>query len=187
MNRSTKIIAIVLGLIVFVFLGFYFLKANTKKLSPEETITFSKDDLQIEVYYNRPSKKDRVIFGELVPYNEVWRTGANEATTFETNKDIEIEGKVLKAGKYTLWTIPNTTSWQVIFNDQMYSWGVNFSDGKASRIEKFDVLTAEVPISKNLKTMEQFSIYFNEQFDTINMFLAWDNIVVPLSLKPVSN
>ena len=123
----------------------------------------------------------------LAPVGKVWRTGANEATTFETNKDLEIEGEILKAGKYTLWTIPNKTSWQVIFNDQMYGWGVSFSDGKAAREAEYDVLTAEVPIAKNLKTMEQFSIYFNEQLNTVNMFLAWDNVVVPLSLKPVSN
>jgi hypothetical protein len=186
MNRTTKIIVILIGVLVLAAVGFYVLKTSTKKHSPEETIIFTKEDLKIEVYYNRPYKKGRKIFGELVPYNEVWRTGANEATTFETNQDLEIENKILKAGKYTLWTIPDATSWKVIFNDQMYNWGVNFSDGKASRVESFDVLTTEVPISKNLKTIEQFSIYFNEGLNTINMFLAWDNTVVPLTLKPVS-
>lgn len=188
MSKTLKIILIIIsGLVIISIAGFYFLKTNTKKLSPEDTLIFEKENLKIEVFYNRPFKKGRKIFGELVPYNEVWRTGANEATTFKTNKDLLIEGSKLKAGKYTLWTIPKKTSWQVIFNEKMYNWGVNFSDGKASKVEKFDALKVEVPISKNLKTIEQFSIYFDEQFGTINMFLAWDNIVVPLSLKTVEN
>lgn len=163
------------------------MKTNTKKHSPEDFVIFEQDSLKIEVFYNRPYKKEREIFGKLVPYGEVWRTGANEASTFKTNQDLLVEGSILKAGKYSLWTIPDKTSWQVIFNDKMYNWGVNFSDGKASRVEEFDALKVEVPISKNLKTIEQFSIYFDEQFGTIHMFLAWDSIVVPLSLEATEN
>ncbi len=186
MPKALKItFFIVAGLVIVVIAGFYIMKANTKKHSPEDSVVFEQDSLNIEVFYNRPYKKGRDVFGNLVKYGEVWRTGANEATTFKTNRDIMIEGSLLKAGKYTLWTIPNETSWVVIFNDKMYNWGVNFSDGKASRIKEFDALKVEVPVSKNLKTIEQFSIYFDEQFGDINMFLAWDDIVVPLSIKPV--
>jgi hypothetical protein len=188
MSKALKISLLIIStLVILGITGFYIIKTNTKKYSPEDTVTFKQDSLKIEVFYNRPFKKDREVFGNLVPYGKVWRTGANEATTFKTNKDLMIEGSTLKAGKYTLWTIPNKTSWQIIFNDKMYNWGVNFSNGEASRVEKFDALKVEVPISKNLKTIEQFSIYFDEQFGTVNMFLAWDNIVVPLSLKPVKN
>ncbi|RRO14364.1 DUF2911 domain-containing protein [Flavobacteriaceae bacterium 14752] len=185
MPKALKItFFIAAGLVIIAIAGFYIMKANTKKHSPEDSVVFKQDSLNIEVFYNRPYKKGREIFGELVPYNEVWRTGANEATTFKTNQDIMVEGSILKAGKYTLWTIPNETSWVVIFNDKMYNWGVNFSDGKASRIKEFDALKVEVPVSKNLKTIDQFSIYFDEQFGDINMFLAWDDIVVPISIKP---
>lgn len=184
MPKALKIVFLILAGLTIVFIsGYYILKTNTKKHSPEEIVIFEQDSLKIEVYYNRPSKKRRKIFGELVPYGEVWRTGANEATTFKTNQDLTIEGSTLKAGKYSLWTIPKKTSWVIIFNEKMYNWGVNFSDGKASHIEEFDALRVEVPISKNLKTVEQFSIYFNEQFGTIHMFLAWDDIVVPVSLN----
>ena len=174
---------ILAGLIIIAIAGFYIMKTNTKKHSPEDTVVYEQDSLKIEVFYNKPFKKGRKIFGKLIPYGEVWRTGANEATTFKTNQDLKIEGSELKAGKYTLWTIPKETSWVIIFNENMYSWGVNFSDGKASRVEKFDALKVEVPISKNLKSIEQFSIYFDEQFGSINMFLAWDDIVVPVSIK----
>jgi hypothetical protein len=66
-----------------------------------------------------------VIFGGLVPYGEVWRTGANEATTFTTNQDLLVDGSFLAAGKYTLWTIPGPESWKVIFNSKMYPWGID--------------------------------------------------------------
>lgn len=184
MPKALKIAFLIIAGLVIVFIaGFYILKSNTKKYSPEELVIFEQDSLRLEVFYNRPYKKDRDIFGNLVPYNEVWRTGANEATTFKTNQDLTIEGSKLEAGKYTLWTIPGKTSWVVIFNDKMYNWGVNFSDGKASYLKEFDALRVEVPISKNLKSVEQFSIYFHEQFGTIHMFLAWDDIVVPVSLN----
>lgn len=184
-KKQRKILGIILAVVALCIGSLYILKVNTKKLSPEEIVVFEQDSLKIEVFYNRPFKKGRNIFGELVPYGQVWRTGANEATTFETNVDLNIEGSTLSAGKYTLWTIPNKTSWQIIFNEKMYNWGVKFSDGKASRNEEYDALKIEVPISRNLKIIEQFSIYFDEQFGTINMFIAWDDIVVPLSLKPI--
>ncbi len=188
MQKALKIgFLTVAGLVIAIIAGFYIIKASTKKHSPEDTVIYEQDSLKIEVYYNRPFKKGRKIFGELVPYGEVWRTGANEATTFKTNQDLKIDGSILEAGKYTLWTIPNETSWVIIFNDKMYNWGVNFSDGKASRVESFDVLKVEVPISKNLKTLEQFTIYFDEQFGSVNMFLAWDDIVVPLTIEPTGS
>lgn len=187
MPKALKIGFLVITVLVIVLIaGFFIMKANTKKHSPEDTVIYEHDSLKIEVFYNRPYKKGRDLFGSLVPYGEVWRTGANEATTFKTNQDIAIEGSTLKAGKYSLWTIPGETSWIIVFNENMYSWGVNFSDGKASRVEKFDALKVEVPISKNLKKLEQFTIYFDEQFGSINMFLAWDGIVVPVSIRPIN-
>src|SRR5918993_962472 len=70
-----------------------------KSFSPEEEVLYTDGDLTVKVFYNRPSKKERDIYGGLVPYGKVWRTGANEATTFETSKDLLIEGSVLKKGK----------------------------------------------------------------------------------------
>src|SRR6056297_2810384 len=101
-------------LIVAIMVPYFIFKTNTKSYSPEDTVTYQKDDLTLEVFYNRPYKKDRQIFGGLVPYGEVWRTGANEATTFFTSKDILVDGSLLPAGEYTLWTIPMESSWKVI-------------------------------------------------------------------------
>ena len=175
----------ILGLLIVsmaIMLPYFIFKMNTKSYSPEDTITFEKAGLRLEVFYNRPYKKNRNIFGGLVPYNEVWRTGANEATTFETNKDILVDGSLLKAGKYTLWTTPGKKSWKVIFNSKMYPWGIT-ADKLPSRQAEFDVLTIEVPVNHLQEVVEQFTIDFDEEFEMINLNLLWDQtlIKVPIS------
>ncbi len=175
------------GLIVFSLLFMFvigpILKSQTKKHSPEKHITFAKDDLDLKVFYCSPSKKGRTIFGELVPYDEVWRTGANEASTFSTNKDLIIDGKELPKGTYTLWTIPGESTWQVIFNSEMYEWGVIYTDQSASREPEFDVLVATVPSSKSLTVTENFTISFSDIGTDTLMILAWDQVVVPVLLQ----
>jgi len=159
------------------------IKSQTKKHSPEKHITFEEDDLELTVFYCSPSKKGRVIFGGLVPYNEVWRTGANEASTFTTNKDLKVAEEILPKGNYTLWTIPSETTWQVIFNSKMYDWGVKFTDQTPSREPEFDVVVATVPSSKSLTTMEDFTISFSDIGDDTLLILAWDQVVVPVLLQ----
>jgi len=188
MSKLTKLLLRIGGAVIGIFLLFYFIvgpimKGATKKHSPEQTITYSQNGVELETFYCSPAKKDRVIFGELVPYGEVWRTGANEATTFETNKDLLIDGQILQAGKYTLWTIPNENSWQVIFNAQMYGWGVKFTDQSPSRDPDSDVLTMEVLVSKGLTVHENFEISFTKITPkNILMMLAWDQTVVPVQM-----
>ncbi len=185
MSKLLKIVVIiVLGLVIIVFSGIYFVKQNTKKHSPEQTITHTVKDATFTVYYNQPYKNNRVIFGDLVPYGEVWRTGANEATTFTSDKDISVDGTTLEAGTYTLWTIPNPESWKVIFNSKAYSWGVHM-DGTPTREIEFDVLTVEVPTQPLLNIVEQFSIYFENANDFTILYLAWDRtaIAVPIKVK----
>lgn len=180
MNKVLKWVLIVLvALIVIGFAGFQYLTYQTKQASPEDTVAYSEGGLEMEVYYNRPSKKDRVIFGELVPYGEVWRTGANEATTFETNQDLTINGKTLPAGKYTLWTIPGQQSWEVIFNSKMYGWGVNFN-AQASREAEHDVLSVEVPVENLGSPVELFTIAFEAG---PALTLSWDQTKVSVPLQ----
>src|SRR5690606_7918853 len=116
----------------------------TKSFSPEDEVVFTADNLTVKVFYNRPSKKGREIFGGLVPYGQVWRTGANEATTFDTNRDLNFKGKVLRAGKYSLWTIPRENAWTIIFNSEHGQWGLN-KQGQPNRDPKLDVLQVDVP------------------------------------------
>ncbi len=189
MNKAVKIILWVIGTIAVLALLFFFvigpiLKKNTKKHSPEQNITYTQNDLQIDLFYCSPSKKDRVIFGELVPYGEVWRTGANEASTFTTNKDLLIDGKTLPAGKYSLWTIPDKENWKVIFNDKMYGWGVRFQDSKAMREAEFDTLVADAAVSESLTLHENFQISVVEaENNTMVLIFAWDRTVAALPMQ----
>lgn len=155
---------------------------KTKSFSPEDKAVYADGDLEITVLYNRPYKKERVIFGELVPYDKVWRTGANEATTFETSKDLKINGKTLKAGKYSLWTNPKKDMWTVIFNEEYGQWGIN-SKGEANRQPQRDVLSVDINAVEQEKVFEQFTITFEKTADDIEMVFAWDKTVaaVPIS------
>lgn len=180
-SRRFSIKIIIAVIVIFVTSGLLWRYA-TKAHSPEDTSIFSEDSLTMEVVYNRPYKKGRAIFGELVPYGEVWRTGANEATTFSTNKDILVDGSPLQKGKYTLWTIPMQDSWKVIFNSKMYPWGINL-EKKAARDPNFDVLVIEVPVNQVQDTLEQFSIYFEKVNDLVLFNLAWDDTKVSLPIK----
>lgn len=167
-------IAVIAAIVAFI--GFMQRK-NTKSFSPEEEIVFQQGDLTIKVFYNRPSKKGRVIFGGLVPYNTVWRTGANEATTFETNQDLRMEGDVLPEGKYSLWTIPRETTWTIIFNSEYGQWGVN-SEGAPNRDPALDVLKVDVHALQQEQVFEQFTIAFEKAGEDAEMVLMWDKTVV---------
>jgi len=153
-----------------------------KRLSPKDTVEFKLNDLKLEVFYNRPYKKDREIFGALIPFNQVWRTGANEATTFETNKPLELNGIQLAARKYTLWTVPKDSTWRVIFNSKQYSWGVN-AEMKPMWDPNYDVINIEVPVQKLGNTVEQFTISFDNSTDNLFITMAWDDVKVAVPLK----
>lgn len=181
MKKILKWTGIVVGVLaVVLFAAFKYLQANTKKASPEVTVEYKKNDTKISVFYCSPSKKGRDIFGGLIPYGTVWRTGANEATTFTTAKDLTIGGKTLPAGKYTLWTIPNKDRWTVIFNSKMYDWGVSLG-GVASRDAAADVLQVEVSSETLSAVQEQFQISFDEAVPA--MVLAWDKTKVAVPFK----
>ena len=150
---------------------------KTKSHSPEECLNFTQDGLDINVFYNRPYKKGRDIFGGLVPFGKVWRTGANEATTFDTNRDLKFESKTLKAGKYSLWTIPGEETWTVIFNSESGQWGVNFK-GEANRNPALDVLSIDVHAVQQDRQFEQFTISFEEMDGEAEMVLLWDKTLI---------
>lgn len=163
---------------VLAFIRFYY----TKSFSPEANTEFSQNGVRIYVFYNRPYKKERLIFGDekdeaLVPYNKVWRTGANEATVFETNKDLLIKGQKLNTGSYSLWTIPGEQNWKIIFNSESGQWGVDFN-GESNRNPANDVVTVEVPALTQDKEFEQFTISVEGVGEDIELILLWDKTVV---------
>ncbi|MDO9373893.1 MAG: DUF2911 domain-containing protein [Bacteroidota bacterium] len=97
----------------------------TRPSPPAKASGTSAKGATIAIDYSQPSVKGRMIGKEIAPYGEVWRTGANEATTFEVNKDVTINGKSLKAGKYGLYSIPGENEWTIIFNKKNNLWGSN--------------------------------------------------------------
>tara|TARA_R110002012_G_scaffold319389_1_gene539602 strand:- start:11290 stop:11856 length:567 start_codon:yes stop_codon:yes gene_type:complete len=184
MNRVFKWFLGCLFLIaISLFLYSYFVDGSllAPRKSPIDNVSFAKNDLHLDIVYNRPSKRGREIFGGLVPYKQVWRTGANEATTFKTSKPLKINNDSLPAGKYTLWTIPNDSTWQVMFNSKQYAWGVD-TEMKPMRESEFDVITISVPVEGTGITVEQFTIGFDNALDHLSLTMVWDEtkIAVPL-------
>ncbi len=167
-------------LVVILFVAFQVLKSKTKSSSPEVKQTYSVGASKIDLFYCSPSKKGREIFGGIIKYGEVWRTGANEPTTFTTDKNLVIEGKKLPAGKYSLWTIPQKDSWTVIFNNKIPIWG-DGTDGKAARNDKTDVLQVTVPVENLTTSQEKLSIDANNNALTI----SWDmtKVSVPIVVE----
>jgi len=184
MNKFLKGLIFVLLLVAACIFLFSYIYGDIlrKPLSPKDTVEFKLNDLELEVFYNRPSKRDRDIFGGLVAYNKVWRTGANEATTFETNEPLKIGNDYLTAGKYTLWTVPGEESWLVIFNSKQYPWGVNDAM-QPMRDPKFDAIKIEVPVQKIPNIVEQFTIAFDNSTDNLSLTMAWDNVKIAVPLK----
>lgn len=175
---------IALGLLIYsVFVENIF----APRLSPKDTAKITLNDLDLKVEYNRPSKRDREIFGALVPFDKVWRTGANEATTFQTNKDLMIDGMLLKKGKYTLWTVPMKNSWKVMFNSKDYKWGVN-EKMEPMWDPNFDVIELEVPKQDIDETVEKFTIAFDNKTGNLKLTMAWDQtlIEIPVAVYPNS-
>ncbi len=144
-------------------------KAN--RASPPATATASMGDLKMN--YSQPAVKGRDIFGGLIPYDKVWRTGANEATTFEVNKDVMVEGKALPAGKYGLYTIPGENEWTIIFNKVSDQWGTNYDESK-------DALRVKVKPEKADKMHERFTI---ETSNKGEVSLLWDETKVDFQVK----
>ncbi len=179
---------IIAGVIIVLIGGvlFYYMSIYTKSFSPEANVVFENGDLKVHIFYNRPNKKGRVIFAKdgLVPFGKVWRTGANEATVFGTNKDLDFGGKSLPKGKYSLWTIPNEQTWKVILNSDIPSWGVGF-DGQALREPEKDVLTIEAPVVIQDKEFEQFTISVEKMGEEMELIFIWDKtlVAVPFTLK----
>ena len=123
---------------------------DKKPKSPPKTAEQTIDDLMIKIEYSSPYTRDREIYGDLVPWNKIWRAGANEATTVEFSRDVTIEGEKLKAGTYSLFVIPKEDGeWTMIFNTEAKQWGAyKYNESKdALRIQ---AETEEIEHSESL-------------------------------------
>lgn len=131
-----------------------------------------------KVVYFRPAKKEREIFGKLVPYGKVWRTGANENTELKFFQDVVIQGKTVKAGTYSLFTIPTETDWTIILNSDLDRWGA-FSYKEANDVARFTVSS-----KKTEAPVENFTIQFAKSSDkSATLQLVWDSTLVELPIS----
>ena len=148
--------------------------AHDRKFAPK---LIGDSPALVRVTYSRPAKKDRKIFGKLIPYNEVWRTGANEATEIKFYMDVMIQGKNVKAGTYSLFTIPTEIEWTIILNSDLDFWGA-YSYNQAN-----DILRVNVPVKKSEKVIESFSIQLTKGNDKEAILrLAWDTTLIELPI-----
>jgi hypothetical protein len=143
-------------------------KAPRSSPPAQATCKFA-DGHSIKVYYSSPRAKGRKIFGGLVPYGEVWRTGANEATSFVTDEALSIGGKDVPAGSYTLFTIPNANKWTLIINKKTGEWGIPY------KYESDDLARVDMEVSKTAAPVENFTISFHEMGKGCHMYLDWEN------------
>ncbi len=151
---------------------------KSKRPSPPATATGKVGGATITIDYSSPAVKGRKIWGGLVPYDKVWRAGANEATIFETTKDIMVEGKSLPAGKYSLYAIPGENEWVIIFNSKTGQWGVK-NDESTTEEPANDVLRVTVKPEKS-GTMSERMKYV---VDNKGVALEWEHLKVPVSIK----
>jgi hypothetical protein len=174
MKRILLIIAGIVGVLALLLTGLFF---YTQSHSPLVTVKLEGKTSQVKIEYCQPQKKGREIFGKLVPFGKVWRTGANWATKIELAQDTKIGDKQVKKGTYSLFTIPEKDKWVIILNSVVRQWG-HFSYDSTK-----DVMRTEVPAKTIEKSVEGFTISFVTKENQNLMRLNWDTTEVDVSIE----
>ena len=163
----------ILGLLTVFAISIGFSFSQKKRVSPKETTTGEINGVEVIINYCAPSVKGRKIWGELVPYDKIWRAGANEATTMEFGKDISIQNNKLPAGKYSFFVIPNKEKCTLIFNNDFKQWGsYNYSMDK-------DQLRIDVRPILNSKGIEKLVYEISDK----TIYLKWSNWIISFDIS----
>ena len=159
-------------------LGKSFAPRSLGTLSPPDSARASVAGAAVAVRYSRPSMRGRVIFGNVVPWNKVWRTGANQATILETSADLTVAGTKVPAGKYTLWTIPSPAGWTLIINKNTGQWGTEYD-------AQYDLARLDMKVEPLPQAAEQFTIAIEPKGKRGVLKLEWDKTraSIPFSAK----
>ena len=168
-------------MLVFVFAITLTVNAQVKtpQASTSQTITQTVGLTNIELSYSRPSMKGRTIFGNLVPYNKLWRTGANANTTISFDENVMIGGKIIKAGTYAIYTKPNMTSWEIYF----YSDASNSGTPKKWDSEKV-VASVKANVDPLSFKIETFTLQIDDiTNDSANLGIMWENVYVAVPIR----
>jgi hypothetical protein len=142
---------------------------DAKKEPPKSPRVTAKSDIA-EISYGQPSKRGRVIFGELVPYGQVWRTGANMSTDLTVHEDVLFGGKELKKGTYAIFTVPGPETWTIIVNSKPGQRGASEYEANKDK----NVIEVTAPVTKSTSVEEKFTI----SFEPGNLVFSWDDVVV---------
>jgi hypothetical protein len=177
LNRMKHLQTLVIVILFLCFHAGHSQQAIKPRPSPLAIASIKYKDAYIKITYSQPHKNNRNIFGSLVPYAQVWRTGANEATELTLTKDILLNNLLLKAGTYSLFTIPDKEKWTVIINSENGLWGAyNYN-------AKLDVMRFEAVVQNNIETYEPFTIAFDQKNDLAELLLMWDKIKISIPVK----
>jgi hypothetical protein len=183
MNVSRKILSISTILLTVLLVSVvsnevYSQKKEEVRISPKATVKQTVGFTNITIDYGRPGVKGRTIWGSLVPYNTVWRAGANEATKITFTTDVKIDGKKLKAGSYGFFAIPKEKTWTLIFNKVANQWGAfEYNDVE-------DALRIEVTPMQNNCWQEWLAYTINKTSDKkAVVMLEWEKIKVPFNVE----
>ena len=148
---------------------------KSKRPSPPASATCKfSDGKTIKIDYSSPRAKGRKIFGEasekaLVPYGQIWRTGANDATTFVTDTNVTVGGKAVPAGSYTIFTVPKADAWSLVISKKTGEWGTDYPG------EKEDLVRAPMTVSKTSAPVENFAIAFDQAGSKCTLRIEWEN------------
>jgi len=181
MKKKTLLSTIVLAFAILLSTNVQAQKFSDLDKSPMDAAAYPTDykvaNKLIKVVYSRPQLKGRTL-AKLAPNGEVWRTGANEAAEITFYADMKLNGTAIKAGTYTMATIPGETEWTVIINSDLNTWGSYFYK------EANDVARISVPVTMANNSLEAFSIAFEKGEMGVDMYLGWDKVRVAV---PFSN
>lgn len=149
---------------------------RTPQPSPTQTVKQDFGISSVELVYSRPGMKGRKIFGDLVPWGKVWRTGANSATRIKFTDDVTIGGQQLKAGEYAIYTVPNEKEWEIIINKGSADWGTNYK-------QEDDIFRVKATPVKLDQSVESFTMQFaNIKSNSADLQLMWDKTMVSVPI-----
>ncbi len=157
-------------------------QVKTPQASPVCTISQAVGTSDISITYSRPGAKNRVIFGNIVPYDKMWRTGANKATKISFSEEVTFAGQKLPAGEYSLFTIPSTSEWEVILNNELNLWGTGEYN------EADDVLRVKIPSSSNENHVESLTIDLNTFSSSgADLTISWEKtkVIIPINTNAI--
>jgi hypothetical protein len=178
MKRTAFMKYLVLAISAVFMMGSVIAQTAAPKSPAATAMGVLKSGTKITIKYSSPSVRNRKIWGDLVPFDSIWRAGANNATQIELDKDVKINGKTLVAGMYTIYMIPTEKKWSIIFSSQTGQPGMNH-DGSSTLDSKKEVLTGIASTKKSKEFKEALTYSINEK----GMVLSWENLDVFLPIK----